>query len=706
MSRSLQPGTGRGIEAVAGCFSVLARIPTGPARAYREAMPGAIKKRHVPRLLAYATAVLAVLMTVVAVVLAAISRSQFAAWYVAVGCLLGLASVALGLLVATRRPDNAVGPLLTLVGLIPIWSTGSDVYGAAVAQRPDLVPVSALVVTLQPGTWMFLYVPPALLALMFPTGRLPGRRWRWVVAGLLVVPVVFTVLVAFDPTPFPAPFEHLPHVLGTPSGAAFWIIQVVAIALLPALLGLLVATAAAMVVRFRRETDEVRRAQVKWFALGALFVPATLLLCWSSYLFLGGPDLVTIGLAATFLAIPTATAIAVLRHDLYDVDRAISTAVTYGIVTAALLGFYTAATFVGGLAVGQQSAVAAAAATALCAAALAPLRTRLQRWVDRRFYPRRQATLAAIEDLGQRTHAGTARPEQLEQTLRVALRDPGLRLGYRLPGEAGFVDATGAALEPGGEHRVPVRLGGHDIGVLVPRTAGPRELLREVAGACALLVEVVRLRIELGQALHDVESSRSRLLHVGYQERRRLERDLHDGAQQRLVSLGMAIRLAQRHLDDGSIDVNGLFDQAVTELGTAVAELRQIAHGLRPSSLDDGLAHALTTLVGSVPVPVSLEVCPDRLPDEVATTAYYVVSEAVVNAVKHAHAASIGLRVARVDGQLTVQVRDDGRGGARLLPGAGLAGLVDRVAAAGGGLRLSSPLGQGTLVEAELPCAS
>jgi signal transduction histidine kinase len=197
-----------------------------------------------------------------------------------------------------------------------------------------------------------------------------------------------------------------------------------------------------------------------------------------------------------------------------------------------------------------------------------------------------------------------------------------------------------------------------------------------------------------------VESSRSRLLEVSYQERRRLERDLHDGAQQRLVALGMALRIGQRHLEDGRTDVSGLFDQAVAELGTAVAELRQIAHGLRPSSLDDGLVNALTMMVGRVPVPVRL----DLHPDVVATTAYYVASEAVVNAVRHAEAATIGLRVATADGSLTVQVSDDGPGGATLRPGAGLAGLADRVAAAGGGLRLTSPLGSGTLVEAVLPC--
>jgi signal transduction histidine kinase len=257
---------------------------------------------------------------------------------------------------------------------------------------------------------------------------------------------------------------------------------------------------------------------------------------------------------------------------------------------------------------------------------------------------------------------------------------------------------------------VPVRVGGHEIGGLVGGTVASPELLGELADASALLVEIVRLRIELRQALGEVESSRARLLHAGYQERRRLERDLHDGAQQRLVSLGMALRLAQRHLDDPTLDVDGLLDASVAELATAVAELRQIAHGLRPSSLDDGLGPALSSLASKVPIPVTVDLSGDvaagRIPDDVATTAFFVASEAMANAVKHASPGTIWLRVSRADGRLLVQVRDDGRGGADVRPGAGLAGIADRVAAVGGALSLSSPLGGGTIVEAMLPCGS
>jgi signal transduction histidine kinase len=395
-----------------------------------------------------------------------------------------------------------------------------------------------------------------------------------------------------------------------------------------------------------------------------------------------------------------------LRHDLYDVDRALAGAVTYGAVTAVLLGVYTAMSFAAGIVLGPKSTVAAAGATAACALALAPLRMRLQRRVDRRLYPLRQAALSAIDGLRERTHAGEAQPEELEEVLRSALRDPALRVGYLVPGVGGAIDAAGARTNPVGSV-VPVTQGGVQIGLLLPGVgAASRELLRQVAAASAMLVEVVRLRLQLSGALREVEASRARLVQVGDHERRRLERDLHDGAQQRLVSLGMALRLAQRHIHDGAVDVDGLLDQSVAELGTAVAELRQIAHGLRPSTLDGGLGAALIALTQSVPMTVDLDVPDDQLPDAVATTAYYVASEALTNAVKHAEARRLGVWVVRSNGVVRVRISDDGRGGTTLRAGSGLAGLNDRVAALGGSLTVASPAGRGTVVEAVLPCGS
>jgi signal transduction histidine kinase len=497
--------------------------------------------------------------------------------------------------------------------------------------------------------------------------------------------------------------SSLPNPLG---GSLPLLFEITGLGGLIGLLTVTILTASAIVVKFRRTSSPIERAQLKWLALAGLALPASLLGCLVEFVLFGQVAWFSlVALLVVIAGIPAAAAVAVLRHDLYDVDKAIGGVIVYGVASAALLAIYAAASFAGGLLLGPASAATAAAATAICAVALMPIVTRLRRLVDRRLYPLRRAARQAIDDLARRTHAGQARPEELEGVLQQVLRDPALRIGYRVPGASGFVDAAGQPVDGAGG--VPVVLGGTQIGVITvgPVTAATAPLT-EVAADSAVLVEVVRLRLELSGALRDVESSRTRLVQAAHEERRRLERDLHDGAQQRLVSLGMAIRLAQRHLADGTVDVHGLLDQAVAELGTAVAELRRLAHGVRPVGLDDGLRQALVTLTQGAPVPVRIEVDADDVPDELATTAYYVASEAVANALKHADSRAIDVSVAQADGQLLIRVEDDGCGGAIRREGAGLAGLADRVEALGGSLRLQSEPGAGTIVEAVLPCAS
>jgi signal transduction histidine kinase len=516
--------------------------------------------------------------------------------------------------------------------------------------------------------------------------------------ALIICAVIQQAAGAFDTEPFRAPLSDVPRPFGKPP---LWL-DVMSLFTFVLILVLVVACASSLVNRYRHG-DRTRRTQIKWLALAGLAIPLYPLLCLLEILVFGRPLWFSAAVGfAGLLGMPVATGIAVLRHDLYDVDKAWAVTVTWSLVTIGLLATFTASSSAAGVLLGRNSSVVAAAVTAGCAFAVSPLRSRLQHAVDRRLYPLRPAAFAAIDTLHREAGSGQSRPEQLQHVLRVALRDPALRIGFHVPGRHGYVDADGEAVaEASG---MPVELGGVAIGVLLPgHGIASADLLRRVALRATTLVEIVRLRLELAGALRDVESSRARLVETGYEERRQLERDLHDGAQQRLVSLGMAVRLAQRHLGDGTVDVSGLLDQTVAELGTAVAELRQIARGLRPSSLDDGLPAALAGLLRTVPVVVDMDVCPDPLPDPVATTVYFVVSEAVANAVKHAEATCIRLRVQRSDGHVLVTVADDGQGGACLHPKSGLA---DRVAALGGRLHVASPAGRGTVVEAALPCAS
>lgn len=631
--------------------------------------------------------------------------------YAGVAGLLSLPAVVLGWLILRQIPDNLVGSLLCLLAVVPNVLAFTAVYSGVAQRRPGMLPIVDLLVTLGPGDWMWLYVPAALLLLFFPTGRLLSSRWRAVVAALLTVPAAFDVLAALVPDPAPATFSGHRHVFGVVRGHALVAVQIAGFGLIAAWMGLLVASAVSLVLRYRRSRRSVERAQLRWFAVAALALPVALALCWVSYLVLRSPALVLVGFALVWILVPVATAIAILRHDLYDVNLLLSVAATYFAVTAALLVVYGLASMVMAWLVDEPSPLLAVAVTLICAVALSPARRRLQRLVDRRLNPSRQRALLAVEDLLARTHAGTGRPEQLEEVLRRALDEPDLRVGYLLPGRHDLVgvdgqqmsvDGSGAA---GAAFSVPVRLGGQQIGALVGALHTSLPLLRRVAVAASLVVEVTRLRLEVATALTEVETSRRRLQTAGYAERQRLERDLHDGAQQRLVSLGLALRLAQRHLDESRADLHGLLETTVAEIGTAVAELRQLGHGLRPSCLDDGLGAALATLSTVSPVPITLEVRAGELPDDVATTAYFVVAEAVTNAVKHADPHRIGVTVERSDMWLTVQVRDDGSGGADPL-GNGLSGMADRVAAAGGRICVRSPRRAGTTVEAVLPCGS
>lgn len=634
--------------------------------------------------------------------LLAASSSSSDIGYAVIADGLGLFAVAVGIAVGLRRPANVVATLLGAFGAVPCLIAMSDIYDSVHSRLPGRFPQpSAYWIAFGQGLWMLWYLPAAGLLLVFPTGKVLSRRWRLVAVGLPALVVVFCVVAAFTTTRFDPPYEKVANPLPTPHGVLL-VVLAVADGLCPlGLLGLLIACYWSVVRRYRTAGVAVR-AQLKWLLLGAVTVPGCLLLCWTSYLLLGNPDLVAFGLSAILISIPSATVIGLLRYNLYDVDRALSAAVTYTAVTTGLLLLFTAASAIGGAALGHRSPLVAAVATAVCATALAPLRTRLRDRVDRRIYPSRRRVLDAVGDLQTRVHAGAAQPEELEAVLAQALDDAQLRVGYRVPGTDIDVDAAGQIVPDG----VPVVVAGAPVGVLQTATTVSKALLREVSDAAGLLFEVARLRAGLSDALRDVETSRSRLLQAGDEERRRLERDLHDGAQQRLVAVGMNLRVAQRHLLDGTVDVSQILDDTVDELSRAVAELRQIAHGLRPSALDDGLGPALITLLARSPVPVALDIDPGGLPDEIATTAFYVASEAVTNAIKHADAEHIALAVRRVDHHVTVRVTDDGAGSDPVKPGVGLRGLTDRVAAAGGALRIDSQPGHGTVVEAVLPCAS
>jgi signal transduction histidine kinase len=360
---------------------------------------------------------------------------------------------------------------------------------------------------------------------------------------------------------------------------------------------------------------------------------------------------------------------------------------------------------------GGGSAWVTALATLAVAVAFRPLRARVQRLVDRRFDRDRFDALGRVAAFEERVRNGRRMPEEIGDVLAEALRDPRAELFFWLPASETFADSRGALVDRLPEdgrassevQREGVRMAVllHDPALLVRRT-----LLDELLAAAALSVEIARLRVEVGTQLAEVRASRERIVEAGYEERRRLERDLHDGAQQRLVSLGLRLRRMQRTLPPGAGILAPALDEIVREVASAIADLRQIAAGVRPARLDDGLAAALQDLARTSPVPVSVDADVGRVAAGVEAAAYFVACEALTNAVKHASASGVAMSAVRQNGTLRVSVADDGVGGAVARRGSGLAGIRDRVAAHGGTLEVVSPHGGGTRIEVAIPCGS
>jgi signal transduction histidine kinase len=301
-------------------------------------------------------------------------------------------------------------------------------------------------------------------------------------------------------------------------------------------------------------------------------------------------------------------------------------------------------------------------------------------------------------------------PADLRSALARSLSDPSLELVYWLEGFEVWADLDGRPVDlPVGEGRATTRIdrNGSRIAALIhdPSLEDEPELLDAVSAAAAIALENARLHVELRARLEELRGSRGRVIEAGQKERQRLERNLHDGAQQRLIALSLDLsRLEQRLADDP--DAAGQLEAARREISISLEELRDVARGIHPAVLSGhGLAVALESVAARAPVPVRLTVeLDERLPEPVEVAAYYVATESLANVGKHARAASATIDVMRVNGEVVVEVVDDGVGGADVESGSGLRGLADRVEALSGRLRVWTPRGGGTRVRAEIPC--
>jgi signal transduction histidine kinase len=308
---------------------------------------------------------------------------------------------------------------------------------------------------------------------------------------------------------------------------------------------------------------------------------------------------------------------------------------------------------------------------------------------------------------------GPSASVDLREALARALGDPSLQLAFWFPPEKHYVDGEGTPVklpdEDSGRSSTFVARDGQPIAVLLhdPVLEHDTELVNSVCAAASLTLENERLQAELRARLLELHASRARLVQATDAERRRIERDLHDGTQQRLVSIAMSLGLLETKLPGQAEAAQPLVRQTREALALALAELRELTHGINPPLLTErGLPAALDELCRRAAIPTRLDVTINqRLPDQIETAAYFTVSEALTNAAKHSHGTEIRVFASYRGQRLTIEIGDDGIGSATPTGGSGLRGLADRIEALGGRLTISSPPGRGTKLRAEIPCA-
>lgn len=586
--------------------------------------------------------------------------------------------VAAAWVIVRRAPTNPTGPALAWTGGGIAVTMALDVLTHA-AYYVSSLPGVGTVAALSAGLWPLDLAGLLALLLVFPDGRLPGRFWRAVAPAYAAATAM--LVIALWGTRGVGGTEGAP-----PTGLRL-VLLVIGLVLVAACL---VAAIVSLMLRYR-SGDDVLRLRVRWLLLAGVAIVALLITGWVASIGFGAPLEIAYApaLIAIVVLVPVAVAVAVVRYDLFDIDRILSESAAWVVtvvVSAAVFGLVVLGV---SEVVSLSSGLDVTVAAFVTALVLLPLHRHLSGVVARVVDRDRHVAVATVDRFAADVRAGRRTPEEIEGVLREAHGDPDLQL-YLADGGA-WVDLAGRpAATPDG---VTLTFGGDAVARLhsTQGSARARRRLTDLSRAAAVPIEVARLRLGL-------LTSRARLVEATVAERRRLERDLHDGAQQRLVATGMRLRRLQRDLDPiRSAEV----DRAVAELEDTIAELRELAHGVRPSRLDDGLVPALEAMSASTPIPIELDVSALPTMDDVRMlSAYLVVTEAVTNALKHAGATHVGVRLADLAGRLSVEVTDDGVGGVAV--SGTLTALRDRVESVGGTVTISSPAGAGTTVQAVL----
>lgn len=627
--------------------------------------------------------------------------SQLVQTNMGLGCEMAVVASLLGAFLLTRDPRNRIGVLLVLTGV----SRGVAVAASAWADHIVLNPRAGLAgfgVATWVGFWAFLpslAVQSAILVL-FPDGRLPGRRW-WPVLAVAAA----DLLLAAGAVPVLAwgvrGSQLLPSAPEPQLGSGPLAFAALAATAVLGLIGV-VAGLASLVWRWRGSAGDSRQC-VKWLLLGgSLAVVADLV----GFL----PHLAPLKLLGP-LAVYGGLGIGVFRYRLYDVDRLINRTLVYGTVTVVAIAIYAAvAVTVGSMSGRGRSVLAGSIAAFVVALALRPVSARVQHAIDRRFDRRTFDAVGRMRGFTGGLAQGRPDAGALPALLTEILDDGSLRLRFLDADGHRWLDPWGAVVDDRpvdrGSEATAIRRGDEVVCTVVHRCvpASDRLLFTAVIAASGLAFEHARLQAELGAQLEVVAASRARIVASADAERRRVERDIHDGAQQRLVGLALHLQSARRQTSP--VPDDDLLGFTVQQLQLAVEELRELAQGILPSTLvTGGLRVALADLAlrSRSPVEVDVDTEGAALGEPVLAAAWFVVCEALANAAKHATGAPVHVQATASGNRLVVEVSDDGPGGADM-GGSGLRGLADRVHALRGTFNVASLPGRGTTVRAVIPC--
>jgi signal transduction histidine kinase len=653
----------------------------------------------------------------------------------------------IGGLIARRRPENLIGWLfLFMAVVIGLSGTASQYARYAAITHPGGLPLAAW------ALWFYSWSPslvyPAgaatLTFLHMPSGRLPSRRWRVVGGAGLVITVLLVVSTALIPGPNsgpdgrpaldnPAGLRFLAPVAQTPFPAALYF----------AALAVALVAAASLIVRMRRSTSQERQ-QLKWIAFAVVVAVIANGLLTAAYfafpdspVFHGNVALDAVLVAGFAVALPAATGVAILKHNLYEIDVVISRTLVYGSLAVLITGVYV------GIAVGIGELVGSGGkpnlglsilATAIVAIGFQPARERLQRVANRLVYGLRATPYQVLSEFSSQVAGSYAADEVLPRMARLLEEGTGadvVRVWLRREGQL-YVAAAWpledspplpVAMRDGALPAMPavtraveVRHQGELLGALsVEKRRGEsltpveEKLLDDLAHQAGLVLKNVGLTADLQRRLEELRASRQRLVSAQDAERRRLERNLHDGAQQHLIALKVKLGLAELLAAKDPEKARATLQQLKSDTDEALETLRDLARGIYPPLLaEKGLVTALESQARKATVPVTVEADGiGRYSQEVEATVYFCVLEALQNVQKYARASRVLVRLSGTDGGLLFDVEDDGRGFdvAHLQRGAGLTNMKDRLDALDGALDVQSRPGEGCRVTGRLPVA-